>query len=68
MTVLAPKQEELCEQSSWDFSDLGAIFIKVLWLGLLPIRDRAATAPVRDSTMPGAGRNAMMRLRCRRPC
>jgi hypothetical protein len=27
MTVLEPKQEELCEQSRWDFSDLGAIFI-----------------------------------------
>ena len=27
MTVLSPKQEELCEQSRWDFSDLSAIFI-----------------------------------------
>jgi hypothetical protein len=27
MTVLTPKQEALCDQSRWDFSDLGAIFI-----------------------------------------
>ena len=27
MTTLAPKQEELCEQSRWDFSDLSAIYI-----------------------------------------
>ena len=26
MTVLAPKQEELCERSRWDFSDLAVIF------------------------------------------
>ncbi|HEX8771721.1 MAG TPA: NAD(P)H-dependent oxidoreductase [Acidimicrobiales bacterium] len=27
MTVLNPKQEELCQQSTWDFSDLRALFI-----------------------------------------
>src|ERR687886_3101617 len=27
MTVLSPKQEELCHQSQWDFSDLRALFI-----------------------------------------
>ena len=27
MTQLAPKQEALCEQSQWDFSDLRALFI-----------------------------------------
>ncbi len=26
-TVLAPKVEELCTQSTWDFSDLGALFV-----------------------------------------
>ena len=27
MPTLNPKQEELCEQSQWDFSDLRAMFI-----------------------------------------
>ena len=27
MTALAPKQEELCRQDRWDFSDLRALFI-----------------------------------------
>ncbi len=27
MTVLTPKQEELCQQNRWDFSDLRALFI-----------------------------------------
>ncbi|MGH9225962.1 MAG: flavodoxin family protein [Acidimicrobiales bacterium] len=27
MTALSPKQEELCQQSRWDFSDLRALFI-----------------------------------------
>ena len=27
MTILTPQQEELCQQSRWDFSDLRAIFI-----------------------------------------
>ena len=27
MTTLAPKQEELCRQDRWDFSDLRAMFI-----------------------------------------
>jgi multimeric flavodoxin WrbA len=27
MSVLSPKQEALCSQSQWDFSDLGAVFV-----------------------------------------
>ncbi len=27
MTALSPKQDELCQQSSWDFSDLRALFV-----------------------------------------
>jgi multimeric flavodoxin WrbA len=27
MTTLSPKQEELCQQSRWDFSDLRALFV-----------------------------------------
>ena len=27
MTVLSPKQEELCHQTQWDFSDLRALFL-----------------------------------------
>ena len=27
MTTLSPKQEELCRQTQWDFSDLQALFI-----------------------------------------
>ena len=27
MATLTPKQEELCQQSRWDYSDLRALFI-----------------------------------------
>src|SRR3954470_21116801 len=27
MTTLTPKQDELCQQSSWDFTDLRALFV-----------------------------------------
>ena len=55
MSTLSPKQEAMSEQSSWDFSDLRALFIKVeprLVDALVSHAQSGGTAPRRAVEAP----------------